>query len=198
MTIFNPYLELVAEMTPTEFEKLCYDILSGFAEEENLLNFSIIHNDHIPCHDGEYQIDIHATCTVLKSKIDILIECKKYKKQIERKVIAELNQKIESVGAHKGIVISTSGFQEGAARFAEEHGIALVQIANSSINFIKASAYKIINPFEILLQEYYPPFIALVCDDTGYPYNEIYPTNQMKKDIVDKIRREHKCPTIQQ
>ena len=44
MGTLNPYRELVAEISPTEFEKLCLEILKGYAEAENLSNFSIQHN----------------------------------------------------------------------------------------------------------------------------------------------------------
>jgi hypothetical protein len=38
--------------------------------------------------------------------------------------------KIQSVGAHKGIVFATKGFQSGAIQFAKSHGIALVTVAD--------------------------------------------------------------------
>lgn len=39
MGTLNPYRELVAEISPTEFEKLCLEILKGYAEAENLSDF---------------------------------------------------------------------------------------------------------------------------------------------------------------
>jgi restriction system protein len=36
--------------------------------------------------------------------------------------------KVQSVGAHKGILFSVAGFQEGAVAYASTHGIALVQL----------------------------------------------------------------------
>ena len=50
--------EYVCSITPTEFEKYCLEILAGFAEEEQLTDFSITHNVKIPVEDGTYQIDI--------------------------------------------------------------------------------------------------------------------------------------------
>lgn len=43
MGTLNPYRKLVAEISPTEFEKLCLEILKGYAEAENLSDFSIQH-----------------------------------------------------------------------------------------------------------------------------------------------------------
>ncbi len=36
--------------------------------------------------------------------------------------------KLRATGAQKGMLFSTSGFQTGAYKFAEEHGIALIRV----------------------------------------------------------------------
>ena len=43
--------------------------------------------------------------------------------------------KIRATGAQKGILISTSGFQSGAIKYASEHGIALIQITEADTIF---------------------------------------------------------------
>ena len=71
-------------MTPTEFEKCCCDILSGYAEAEGLNGFQIIHDKHIKTSDGFYQIDIYAEFSAMHTRIKVLCECKKYKNRISR------------------------------------------------------------------------------------------------------------------
>ena len=44
-----------------------------------------------------------------------------------------MNDKIRSLGAHKGIIISTCGFQSGAYEYAKKHGIALLQIVDKNV-----------------------------------------------------------------
>ena len=51
----------ISDMTPTEFERCCLDILSGYAEEEHLNGFEITHNKIIKASDGRYQIDVYIT-----------------------------------------------------------------------------------------------------------------------------------------
>lgn len=46
-----------------------------------------------------------------------------------------LYDKIRATGAQKGILISTSGFQSGAIKYASEHGIALIQITEADAIF---------------------------------------------------------------
>lgn len=57
--------QYVCSITPTEFEKYCLEILSGYAEEEKLKNFKITHNVKIPVEDGTYQIDVYALFPLL-------------------------------------------------------------------------------------------------------------------------------------
>ena len=40
----NPFKELVKDLSPTEFEKYCLEIIQKYAEEEKLKNFHIEHN----------------------------------------------------------------------------------------------------------------------------------------------------------
>ncbi|SCY77596.1 restriction endonuclease [Butyrivibrio sp. INlla14] len=58
----------------------------------------------------------------------VLCECKQFKNPVKRDVVVLLDGKIRSLGAQKGIICSTSGFQKGAIKYAKEHGIALFQI----------------------------------------------------------------------
>lgn len=187
MSIINPYCDVVADMTPTEFEKYCLMILEGYADQENLKDFKIVHNHKIQTHDGEYQIDVYAEFTALNVNFKVLAECKKYKKAIERKVVAELKQKLDSIGAHKGIILSTSGFQQGAAVFAKEHGIALIQILSRSILFAQMNS-KPINSSRLLNQYFSnPKFLGVLCDDYGFPLTKIHINNNL-------IRGAEKCP----
>lgn len=120
-------------VTPTEFEKYCKDILMGYAEEEKLQKFSITHNIIIATDDGDYQIDVYATFWALGVEFKVLCECKHYSSPITREKVVILADKVRSVGAHKGILISTSKFQSGAIKYAKKHGIALIEAIDKDL-----------------------------------------------------------------
>ena len=141
-TDINPYRELDASINPTDFELFCMDVLKAYAEKEHLQNFTIKHNQKIEADDGTYQIDVLAEYTALGSKNIVLIECKKYTRSIERDIVATLHTKLQSLGAQKGIIISTAGYQSGATQYANKHGIALWQIFDNYIKHYSASAGK--------------------------------------------------------
>lgn len=187
----NPYRALEANISDKDFELFCKNTLEAYAEKEGLHEFSIQHNQHLKAYDGTYQIDVLAEFTALGVKNKVLIECKKYNKPVERKVVAELEEKLRSVGANKGIVMSTSGFQSGAVQFAEAHGIALLQIVDRMVKHITNSAGSIADYQMIssLMNRYLPKYFVVKWDCAyDYPYEEVYPTPKMYKTAKEKVK----------
>ncbi len=93
---------------------------------KSLPDFKIKHNLYLSAHDGVYQIDVLASYTALGVNMTVLVECKRYKNPVQRDVVQVLHDKLRSTGAHKGIIFSTSGFQDGAVQYALRHKIALI------------------------------------------------------------------------
>ena len=142
--------------------------------------------------DGTYQIDVLAEYTILGCKNTMIVECKKHSRSIERKYVSELFAKVQSIGAQKGLLISTSGFQSDAVKLAGIHGIALWQICGRDIKHYSASGSKTIPAYIIYqyeLEKYLPKYIAMEWDcEADYPYHEIYPTDDMYEKARKKVR----------
>ena len=132
----NEYLEdtqdYVCSISPTGFEEFCLELLKIYATEENLKDFTIEHNVKQEAPDGTYQLDIIASFTALDVQLKILCECKQYTSQVKRERVEILEGRLKSLGMHKGILLSTSGFQSGAIQYAKSHGIALIQVFDHS------------------------------------------------------------------
>ena len=126
MGTINPYQEFVASISPTEFEELCLEILKSYADAECLSDFSIQHNVCLSADDGAYQIDIYARFIAMGVEFKVIAECKRYSSPVSREKVAVLADKVRSLGVHKGIIISTCGFQSGAYEYSKKHGIALL------------------------------------------------------------------------
>ncbi len=182
----NPYRELDADITAKEFELFCLETLKAYAERENLKNFIIKHNQKLKSEDGIYQIDVFAEYTAFGTKNIILVECKKYSNSIKRDIVVNLYAKLQSLGAQKGIIISTAGFQSGAVQYAEKHGISLWQVCNNYIKHISASVDKRIPDImklQLEVEKYLPKYFALEWDcSADYPYQQLYPTEKMQHD----------------
>ena len=187
----------ICDLTPTEFEKYCLAILAGYAEEDQLKDFSITHNEIISATDGNYQIDVYAEFTAIGAKFKVLCECKQYKNSVSREKVAVLHQKLQSLGAQKGILLSTSGFQSGAIKYAKEHGIALIHVEDYHFEYLSHSSGQQQNvdndPF-LYVETHMPPYVAFdYTADTEEPL-KIYPTREMIKELL--IEQNHKIKEI--
>ena len=100
--------------------------------------------DHIVVyHQKEYvrrssglpiKIDVSFEVEVAGARIIVLVECKYYGRRVEVGDIDEFFAKLQDIGAHKGIIVTTTGFQEGAQKAAEGRGIAIALLSDSPIS----------------------------------------------------------------
>jgi restriction system protein len=131
----------VTDITPKEFELLVRDLITAEGQRENLPFLEVQHDTKEKGADGTYQIDIKATFQIFGgSAITVLIECKHHKSSIKREKVELLYSRLQSLGAQKGILCSTSPFQQGAIDFAKAHGIALVFVMEGRFTYETRSA----------------------------------------------------------
>ncbi|WP_164779788.1 restriction endonuclease [Paenibacillus kobensis] len=148
----------------------------------------------VQTNDGEYQIDIIAEFVALSVDFKVIVECKRYTRPVEREKIVVLADKVRSLGAHKGVLISTSGFQSGATEYARQHGIALLQIFDKYVMHIQNSSNSPID--HILLMEFIkrsPKFNAYQWATilSDFPDKQIYPSETMKLEIKEMILKQY-------
>ncbi len=120
-------------ITPEDFELLVKGIIDAAAG--GLVDYRSEHLASLSGGDGDYVIDVVASFTALGAQFVVLVECKRQSRDVEREVIQVLHSKLQSLGAQKAMLFSTSGFQSGAIEYAESHGIALVQVATGISNW---------------------------------------------------------------
>ncbi len=122
---WNPAVPVT--LTPTEFELQVRDWLSrgGFRLED----FQATHQGSVTGLGGDYSIDVLARLVLFSgAQIVVLAECKHRERPVERDEVLILEAKLRDVGAHKGMLFSTSGFQRGAIQLAGARGIATVTV----------------------------------------------------------------------
>ncbi len=113
------------EVTPAEYERQVLRWIKSF--DSSLENFTTKHLEKRAGEGGEYELDISAEFTAFGgSRFLVLVECKRYKRPVERERVLAFHAKMQDVKANKGIMFSTSGFQRGALEYASAYGIATV------------------------------------------------------------------------
>jgi len=62
-----------------------------------------------------------------------VVECKCYSNSVSANEVEEFHSKLDDIGAHKGIMVTTVGFQDGAVKVAKGRGIALALLTKSHL-----------------------------------------------------------------
>jgi hypothetical protein len=107
-------------------QKLIEQEMSGITGVKEL---EVSHNTKIKGLSGyEHQIDVMYRFKIWKTEILVIVECKQYHKKVGVDDLLEFRSRIEDIKAHKGIFITTSGFQSGAVEIAKANRIALLVI----------------------------------------------------------------------
>jgi len=126
----------------------------------SLSEFSANHRETIPGTDGEYEIDVAVRFQAMGVPFLVLVECKRYRKPVEREVVQVLYDRLRSVGAQKGILFSTSKFQSGALEYSVRHGIALIQLIDGDALIVGRSRDRL--PGEALFPGR-PDYCGMLC-----------------------------------
>jgi hypothetical protein len=118
------------ELTPDEYERAVADLVRTVGHE--VMDWQVRHLDPVEGVDGTYIIDVTVRFQVLGAEFLMLFECKRHASPVKREHVQVLNDKLRSTGAHKGVVVSASGFQRGALEYARVHGIACVRLVDGA------------------------------------------------------------------
>jgi restriction system protein len=138
----------VESLSPTEFEKYAKNFLEKLARSSSgtLESFEAQHLEELKGSDGEYKIDVTARFRVLEMDFLVLGECKHLKRPVEREDLMVLWAKQQSLNAHKCILFSISGYQEGALAYAQERRMALLHLMDGQAVHLTRSATPVHRP----------------------------------------------------
>jgi 6,7-dimethyl-8-ribityllumazine synthase len=122
-------------ITPGEFERFVAEQLLGAAGTE-VDDLAVTVHEKVVGVDGAYDFDATVRYRFAGMAFLVIVEAKLHRNPIKRELVQVLRQKVQSVGAHKGVMVATSPYQAGAVEFATAHGIALVTVAESRFVFV--------------------------------------------------------------
>jgi restriction system protein len=133
--MFN--LKKQPKITSVQFELEVKRYLESTAGK--LKDFQTVHRESMDGQDGTYEIDITARFRIFGADFLVLVECKNHKNHIKREHVQMLHAKQVSLSAQKAMLFATTPFQDGAVEYANQHGIALVQLASGETLYFTKS-----------------------------------------------------------
>jgi len=125
------------KITSVQFELQVKRFLESTAGK--LKDFQTVHRESMDGQDGTYEIDITARFKIFGADFLVLVECKNHKNHIKREHVQMLHAKQMSLSAQKAMLFATTPFQDGAVEYANQHGIALVQLASGETLYFTKS-----------------------------------------------------------
>lgn len=118
-------------MTPTEFEILTQRLIANKLKQEFGFDIPVDHLRTFTSLTGNtYEIDISYTFSLFDINYVTLVECKHWNSYVTRGKIGYFKSIIDDLKAHKGIIVTTNGFQKGAIAYAKSQNIGLIKITN--------------------------------------------------------------------
>lgn len=123
-----------ATLTPAQFESHVVETLRQIHPYVDDLDVAL--HDVVEGIDGTYDLDGTVQFSTMGMSFLVVVEVKHHSHPIKRELVQVLNQKVSSIGAHKGLMVSRSKFQSGAVAFAQTHGVALVHATTPSADWV--------------------------------------------------------------
>lgn len=112
----------------TEYELLAKKIYEALHKSEGI-NLNIKHNVKIKGISGcEHQIDVYFELMIAGELYKAAIECKNYSSDVSIGKIRDFHSVLRDIGDIKGIFLTKKGYQSGAIKYAEQHGITLKEL----------------------------------------------------------------------
>jgi hypothetical protein len=162
-------------MTPREFEAWVADVFE--TARRGLDEFKVTLSDRVEGVDGEYALDATVRFDWAGVSFVIVAEAKLHRSPVKRELVQVLHEKVQSVGAHKGVMFSTSGFQRGAVEFAKVHGIALVAVTEGRFTIEMKSLEKPPPPSREVASQWGVPVFVGRCYSPGETADSIRSTS---------------------
>ncbi len=109
----------------TDYEKVTARIYALLSPES-----TVVHNDKIHGRDSgkSRQIDVSIRSQIAGHEILVIVQCKDYKSKVNVDRVGEFHSVIKDVGAHRGVLVTSVGFSDGAKSYAKNNGIDLCHV----------------------------------------------------------------------
>jgi restriction system protein len=100
--------------------------------------------------DGPYEMDATARFEALGVDFRVLIACRHPAARVNQELVRALRDRLQDIGAQKGMMFATSGYERDAVAYARAHGIALAIVADGRTSYARSRTAE---------ADYVPPWV---------------------------------------
>ena len=94
----------------------------------HLLGMDVNVDEHVIGARGEHDVDVVVRASQAGIEQTWIVECKLWRRRVNKLHVAALANIVQDVGADRGILLSETGFQPGAVRLASFSNITLTSL----------------------------------------------------------------------
>lgn len=92
------------------------------------MNISVEHNIKLQGKFLSHQVDVYWKFSSAGMEHSTVVECKNWNKRLKQESLLAFRAKLEDLNHPKGVMVTRSGFQSGAVKYAKAHGIFLYEL----------------------------------------------------------------------
>ena len=120
--------EKAKELSPDDYERLVSKLMQTHLGGDHAGAMRVLRKKKYLGKSGQYhEIDVAIEISFGAMDLVVLVECKRHNRPVGVEDVMTLKYRLSDIAAHKGIIVSTNGFQAGTVRVARAERIALVR-----------------------------------------------------------------------
>lgn len=124
------------------FERIVRSLMLAKLTDGPTASLSSFHSKRYLGKSGHsHEIDVSFEVELAGVKLLVVVECKDYGRKVGVDDVMTFIYRIRDIGAHKGLLVTTRGFQAGAVTVARAEGIGLLLAANGVIEVYLGATY---------------------------------------------------------
>lgn len=111
-----------------DYEKVTRAIFQTLVDQDQAQNISVKHNKQLQGKYLSHQCDVYWKLESAGMEYSTIVECKNWNKRLKQENLLAFRAKLEDLNYPKGVIVTRSGYQKGAVRYAKAHGILLYEL----------------------------------------------------------------------
>ena len=113
----------------TEYERFTQEIYQQLVNLDVVRTTKVQHDVKLEGRSGHtHQIDVYWEYEIAGNKHRVAIECKNYNTLVPIGKVRDFKGVLDDLNGVNGIIVTKVGYQEGAKKYAREHGISLKEL----------------------------------------------------------------------
>lgn len=111
-----------------DYEKVTRAIFQTLVDQDQAENISVEHNKQLQGKYLSHQCDVYWKFESAGIEYLTIVECKNWNKRLKQENLLAFRAKLEDLNNPKGVMVTRSGYQKGAVKYAKAHGILLYEL----------------------------------------------------------------------